>query len=108
LLFDLFLGARAEILTKISLVFWSILRQQKDISKIIDLYIVRQFMVQNIMFMKSLTIFLLFLLQQACRFDRSVNPISTRGGGHIIPTQYTEVRFASFLSGGFTTMAGRS
>ena len=30
-LFDLFLEARAEILIKISLVFWSILRHQKDI-----------------------------------------------------------------------------
>ena len=37
--FDLFLEARAEILTKFSLVFWSILRQQKDISKLTDLYI---------------------------------------------------------------------
>ena len=32
-LFDLFLEARAEILTKISLFFWSIWRHQKDISK---------------------------------------------------------------------------
>ena len=35
--FDLFLEARAEILTKISLVFWSISRHQKDIAKLTDL-----------------------------------------------------------------------
>ena len=34
--FDLFLGARAEILTKLSLVFWSIGRHQKNISKLTD------------------------------------------------------------------------
>ena len=36
-LFDLFLEARAEILTKISLVFWSIWRHQNNISKLTDL-----------------------------------------------------------------------
>ena len=36
---NLFLEARAEILTKFSLVFWSIWRQQKDISKLTDLYL---------------------------------------------------------------------
>ena len=35
--FGLFLEARAEILTKILLVFWSIWRHQKDISKLTDL-----------------------------------------------------------------------
>ena len=35
--FDLFLEARAEILTKILLFVWSILRHQKDISKLTDL-----------------------------------------------------------------------
>ena len=37
--FDLYLEARVEIITKISLVFWSIWRRQKDISKITDLYL---------------------------------------------------------------------
>ena len=32
--FNLFLEARAEILTKLSLIFWSIWRHQKDISKL--------------------------------------------------------------------------
>ena len=36
---DLFLEARAEILTNISLFFWSIWRHQKDISKLTDLYL---------------------------------------------------------------------
>ena len=36
--FDLFLEARAEILEKISLVFWKIWRHQKDILKLTDLY----------------------------------------------------------------------
>ena len=36
--FDLFLEARAEILEKISLVFWEIWRHQKDILKSTDLY----------------------------------------------------------------------
>ena len=36
--FDLFLEARAEILEKISLVFWEIWRHQKDILKLSDLY----------------------------------------------------------------------
>ena len=36
--FDLFLEASAEILTKIVLLFWSIWRHQKDISKLTDLY----------------------------------------------------------------------
>ena len=35
--FDLFLEAMAEILEKISLVFWKIWRHQKDISKLTDL-----------------------------------------------------------------------
>ena len=35
--FRVFLEARPEILTKISLVFWSIWRHQKDISKLTDL-----------------------------------------------------------------------
>ena len=35
--FDLFLEARAEILTKISLVFWEIWRHQKEILKLTDL-----------------------------------------------------------------------
>ena len=38
LLGRLLLKARAEILTKISLFFWSIWRHQKDISKLTDLY----------------------------------------------------------------------
>ena len=36
--FDLFLEARAEILEKISLVFWEIWRNQKDILKLTDIY----------------------------------------------------------------------
>ena len=36
--FDLFLEARAEILTKILLVFWWIWLRQKDILKLTDLY----------------------------------------------------------------------
>ena len=36
--FDLFLEARAEILEKISLVFWSKRWHQKDILKLTDLY----------------------------------------------------------------------
>ena len=36
--FDLFLEARAEILTKRLLVFWSISRHQNDISKLTNLY----------------------------------------------------------------------
>ena len=36
--FYLFLEAKAEILEKISLVFWEIWRHQKDILKLIDLY----------------------------------------------------------------------
>ena len=35
--FYLFLEAKAEILEKISLVFWEIWRHQKDILKLIDL-----------------------------------------------------------------------
>ncbi len=35
-LFDLFLEATAEILTKIALIFWSIWRHQKDILKLTD------------------------------------------------------------------------
>jgi hypothetical protein len=37
-LFDLFLEAKEEILEKISLVFWSKQRHQKDILKLTDLY----------------------------------------------------------------------
>ena len=36
-LLDFFLEARAEILEKISLVFWEIWRHQKDILKLTDL-----------------------------------------------------------------------
>ena len=37
--FDLFLKARAEILEKISRIFWEIWRDQKDILKLTDLSI---------------------------------------------------------------------
>ena len=36
--FDLFLEARAEILEKITLVFWEIWRHQTDILKLTDIY----------------------------------------------------------------------
>ena len=40
LIWPLFRGYRAEILEKISLVFWKFWRRQKDISKLTDLYII--------------------------------------------------------------------
>ena len=40
--FDLFLEARAEILEKILLVFWSKRWYQKDILKLTDLYLLRE------------------------------------------------------------------